>query len=280
MEKRVALVTGANAGMGKATAIALARRGMHVVMLCRDQARGEAALCEIRRASGSEEVTLMLCDLGDMAQVRRFSAAFHAAYARLDVLINNAGVICLGRQETKDGLELQFGVNHIGHFLLTNLLLDRMGPGARIVVVGSGAHRVGRIDFDDLAMKRSYSVVAGYSRSKLCNLLFTRALARKLLGAGITVNCVHPGAVATDIAINRRTGFGRTITRVLGWVARTPEQGAATAIHVATSDACAGITGEYFAGGKLARSSRRSKDMRLAEALWAVSLRITGLDGA
>lgn len=277
MEKRIALVTGANAGMGKATAVALAKDGMHVVMLCRDKARGEAALADVQRRSGSSELTLMLCNLGEMASIRQFAAAFRQRFTRLDTLINNAGVICLKREETKDGLELQFGVNHIGHFLLTNLLLDLLTPTARIVVVGSGAHKVGNIDFDNLPLKRGYSVVSGYSRAKLCNLLFTRELARRLGPDGPTVNCVHPGAVATSIAINRKTGFGQTITKVLGWLVQTPEQGAATAIYVATSSECAHITGEYFYKCKPARSSKRSKDMALAAQLWEASARITGL---
>lgn len=278
MEKRIALITGANAGMGKATAVALAKDGMHVVMLCRDKVRGEAALADVKQRSGSDTITLMLCDLGEMASIREFSVAFHERFTRLDRLVNNAGVICLKREETKDGLELQFGVNHIGHFLLTNLLLDLLTPSSRIVVVGSGAHKVGRIDFDNLELKRSYSVVSGYSRSKLCNLLFVRELARRLGPDGATVNCVHPGAVATSIAINRKTGFGKTITKVLGWLVQTPEQGAATAIYVATSDECAHITGEYFYKCKLARSSKRSKDMALARQLWDVSVKITGLE--
>lgn len=277
MNKKVALVTGANAGMGRATAAALAGKGMHVVMLCRDQARGEAALAAVKAQSGSDDVVLMLCDLADMASIRSFCDAFHAQYSRLDVLVNNAGVMCLRRQETTDGLERHFGINHIGHFLLTNLLLDTLTPAARIVVVGSSAHKIGRIDFDDLAMQKGYSIASGYSRSKLCNMLFTRELARRLSGTGITVNCVHPGAVASSIAINRRTGFGGTITRALGWLVQSPEEGAQTAIYVATSDACAGITGKYFAKCKPARASKASMDEALAKRLWDVSMEITGL---
>lgn len=274
MEQRVALVTGANAGMGKATAMAFARMGMHVVMLCRNQARGEAAVAEVIAEGGNPKITLMLCDLGELASIRRFCVEFRERFDHLDILVANAGMMCLHRQETKDGLEMQFGVNHIGHFLLVTSLLDLMRPASRVVVVGSIAHWVGRLDFDNLPLTKGYSIVSGYSRAKLCNLLFTRELARRLQGSGITVNCAHPGAVATSIVINRRTGFGRTITRVLGWIARTPEQGAKTAIYLATNEACKGVTGQYYANCKPARSSKRSKDEQLARKLWEVSERI------
>lgn len=277
---RTALITGANTGMGKATAIALARAGMRVVMLCRSQARGERARADIMAEGGGAQVDLMLCDLGEMAQIRAFCAQFRQRYDQLDVLVCNAGVLCMRREETADGLEMHFGINHISHYLLANLLLDLMPPASRIVVVGSVAHYVGRINFDDLGMRKGYNVIAGYGRAKLCNLLFTRALARRLEGAGITVNCAHPGAVATSIVINRKTGFGKTLTKALGWIARTPAQGAATAIYLASDPACEGVTGGYFARCKPARSSKRSKDMALAERLWAVSAQITGLDEA
>ncbi len=280
MQKKTALVTGANTGMGKETAIALAKAGMRVVMLCRDRARGEAALLDVQRQSGGGDVALMLCDLGEMASIRRFCGAFHETCDRLDVLVNNAGVLYLRRQETKDGLEAHFGVNHIGHFLLTNLLLDLMPPFARVVTITSSAHKVGRIDFDNLDLKKGYSVVSGYSRSKLCAVLFTKELARRLSGTGITANCVHPGMVASSIAINRRTGFGKTITRVLGWLVQTPAEGAATAVHVATSEACEGVTGEYFTKCRIARASKRSLDAALAARLWDVSAEIAEVTSA
>ncbi len=198
MNNKIALVTGANSGMGKATVAALADKGFHVVMLCRSAQRGQAAYNDL--VQGSRSLDLMLCDLGRMASIRAFADAFAAKYDHLDVLVNSAGVITLDRRETVDGLELQFGVNHIGHFLLTLLLLKLLSkaPGARIVMVGSGAHNVGRIHFDDINLTK-YNVVRSYAQSKLANLLFTRELAKRLqaFGGRMTINTAHPGAVGT-----------------------------------------------------------------------------------
>ena len=279
--KKTALITGANAGMGKAAATALAKAGMSVVMLCRSSSRGEKALQEVKMQSGSQDVSLMLCDLSDMADIQRFCAAFKEKYPVLDVLVNNAGVLSFERQQTKDGLELHFGICHVGHFLLTMSLLSCMRPSSRIVMVGSVAHKVGRIDFNDLGMKAGYSVARAYSRAKLCNLLFTKELARRLAGTGITVNCVHPGAVVTSIGAKRGNGKdGNTTLRklagkLLGFMVRTPEKGAATAIYVATSEACQGITGAYFANCKVAKPAKRAEDSRLAQRLWAVTEELT-----
>lgn len=277
-KQKIALVTGANSGMGKATAIALAKMDIHVVMLCRSAERSQAALDDVKAATSGGNVTLMLCDLGSMADIQRFGEAFKTRFDHLDILVNNAGVITLDRRETKDGLELQFGVNHIGHFLLTTSLLDLMknAENARIVVVGSGAHKIGKIDFNNVPLKKSYSVFSAYGRAKLCNLLFTKELARKLRGINVTVNCVHPGAVATNMGVDRDTGFGKTVMKVLRPFFQTPEQGAATAIYAATSDACAGISGEYFYKCKIQESSKRSNDENLAQQLWELSENIVG----
>ena len=279
--KKTALVTGANAGMGKATAIALAKLGMEVVMLCRNPLRGETALQEVKTKSGSGDVSLMLCDLSDMADIQRFCNAFHELHPSLDVLVNNAGVLSFERQETKDGLELHFGICHVGHFLLTTSLLSCMGKSSRIIMVGSVAHKAGRIDFDDLAMKAGYSVARAYSRAKLCNLLFTKELARRLHGTGITVNCVHPGAVVTSIGARRgngkdgNTALRRVAGRMLGFFVRTPEKGAATAVYVASSSDCENITGAYFANCKIAKPARRAQDLQLAQKLWGVTEELT-----
>lgn len=275
--KKLALVTGANSGLGKASATELARRGYHVVMLCRDEMRGQAAWQEIRERSRGE-VTLMLADLGDLASIARYCEEFKSRFERLDILVNCAGVITLDRRETRDGLELQFGVNHIGHYLLTRNLLPviKRTPEARIVVVSSGAHKMGKIDFDNLDLKRGYSVFRAYGRSKLCNVLFTKELARRLEGSGVIVNCMHPGAVATNIGVDRDTGFGKTVMRMLRPFFLTPEQASETVLYLACDEEVRNISGEYFYRRKPARISRLAADAALARKLWDVSEEIVG----
>lgn len=274
----VVVITGANSGMGKATSIELARTGATVIMVCRDKKRGEAALKEVQNESGNHSVKLMICDLGSLKSIRAFCTEFKENYQRLDVLINNAGVILPGRHETTDGYELQFGVNHLGHFLLTNLLLDRIiaSAPARIINVSSGAHKVGKIHFEDVNLKKNYQLWRAYGQSKLANILFTYKLAEKLKGTGVTVNCLHPGAVATNMGINRKTGFGTLITRILKPFFQTAEQGAATSIYLATSKEVEGITGKYFYRKKPISSSKRSYDKDLADRLWTLSEEMTG----
>ncbi|GGM29920.1 short-chain dehydrogenase [Paraliobacillus quinghaiensis] len=276
----VVIITGANSGMGKATAIELAKTGAHIVMVCRNQTRGEAALKEVREKTGNEQVTLMLCDLGSQESIRSFCATFKEKYQRLDVLINNAGVILPGRHETTDGFELQFGVNHLGHFLLTNLLLDLMTSStpARIIVVSSGAHKIGKIHFDDINLTKNYTLWRAYAQSKLANILFTYELARRLEGTGITVNCLHPGAVATSMGINRESGFGTFITRLLKPFFQTPEKGAETIVFLATSSDVSEVSGKYFYQKEEIRSSNRSHDEKLAKNLWIKSEEWTGIN--
>lgn len=278
MKGRTVLVTGANSGMGKATVASLADMGAKVIMLCRSETRGKQALDEVMQESG-RDVSLMLCDLGSMDSIRDFVVRFRLEYDRLDVLINNAGVITPDRRETKDGLELQFGVNHIGHFMLTLLLLSllKKSDDGRIVVVGSGAHKAGRIHFDDLNLKR-YNVVRSYGQSKLANLLFTRELDRRLKARGIpiTVNCVHPGAVATQMGVDRNTGFGKTMVGILKPFFLTPEVGAKTAVFLASKDAD-GVSGQYFYKCTVAKSSKRSLDMEAAKKLFDMSEEICGV---
>lgn len=271
---KIALITGANSGMGKASTAILADMGFHVVMLCRDQARGRAAYEEITGVAG-RKVDLMLCDLGSMASIRSFVSSFRERFDKLDVLINNAGVITLDRRETMDGLELQFGVNHIGHFLLTTLLLDLLerSESGRIVIYSSGAHKMGRVHFDDINLQRRYNVIRSYGQSKLANLYFTRELALRLRdrGSRVTVNACHPGAVATQMGVDRDTGFGRSLVKMLKPLFQTPERGCRTAVYLATSEEVANVSGEYFFKCKIARTSRRSKDMEAAGRLFDLS---------
>ncbi len=265
-----ALVTGANSGMGLATVKALAEAGAHVIMLCRSSERGKEALNKLK-AQGDYSFDLILCDLGDYSSIRAFAAEVKRKYDHLDILVNNAGFIALDRQETKEGMERQFGINHLGHFLLTMELLDIMGEGSRIVNVASGAHKVGKIHFEDINLRKGFNVVKAYSQSKLANVLFTKELARRLKDRGITVNCCHPGAVATNMGVDRTTGFGKTITGMLKPFFLTPEEGAKTAIFLATDESVKDITGEYFYRCRNAKTSKRAEDENLAKELFEYS---------
>ncbi|MBP5775575.1 MAG: SDR family oxidoreductase [Clostridiales bacterium] len=270
MQGKTAIVTGANSGMGMATVRALSDMGARVIMLCRSEKRGREAL-ERLNSKKPRDLDLILCDLGDYGSIRTFVSKVKESYDHIDILVNNAGFISLDRQETKEGLERQFGINHIGHFLLTTSLLDLMGEGSRIVVVASGAHKTGKIHFDDINLHKGFNVFKAYSQSKLANVLFTRELARRVKDKGITVNCCHPGAVATNIGIDRETGFGKTVTGLLKPFFQTPEHGAKTAVFLATDDSVADVSGEYFYRCKIAKSSKRSKDMELAKELFELS---------
>ena len=272
---KVALVTGGNSGMGRATVAELADLGYEVYMLCRSKERGELALNELMKENSKRNISLMLCDLGSMKNIRRFSEQWKETGKTVDVLINNAGVISLERRETLDGLEEQFGVNHIGHFLLTLRLLDSMKRGSRIVVVASGAHKVGRIHFNNYNLTHGFNVIKAYSQSKLANILFTRELAQRLFDFGITVNCCHPGAVATSIGINRDTGFGKSVVNLLKPFFITPKEGASTAIFLATSPLVSKVTGKYFYKSKIVKTSKMAKSKAAALRLLHLSETIT-----
>jgi retinol dehydrogenase 14 len=281
MDKKTAVVTGANSGVGKATAAALADKGMHVVMLCRSAERGKAALDELLMQNPQRSLELMLCDLGSQQSIRRFAEAFNRQHDRLDVLVNCAGVVTMDRRETADGFELGLGVNHLGHFLLTMLLLKVLSRAdkGRIVVVASGAHNAGRIHYEDLQLKKGYTVVRSYSQSKLANMLFTRELARRLAekGSGITVNATCPGPVGSQMGVDRDTGFGKTIMRLLGHVFPTPEEGAETPVFLASDPDVEHTSGEYYRKCRKWPSSKRSRDMDSAKKLWDISEALCGI---
>lgn len=273
--KKIAIVTGANSGMGKATVAALADQGYRVIMLCRNKERGEEALADLL-GSKKRVIQLMLCDLGDMDNIRSCADKIKMQYPKVDVLVNNAGVISLNKRWTTDGLEEQFGVNHIGHFLLTLRLLDLMKAGSRIVNVSSGAHKVGKIHFDDYNLNKGFNAIKAYSQSKLANILFTRELSQRLKSRGIMVNCCHPGMVGTSIAIDRNTGFGSKITVALKKVALSPEEGAQTAIYLATNPEVSKVTGKYYYKCKKAKTCKAAKSRALAKRLFELSEKITG----
>lgn len=275
--RQIALVTGATSGIGKATAEALARQGMTVVLVARDAEKGSAVLEEIRSKSGNPNVDVLLADLSSQAAIRQLAEEFRGKYGKLHVLVNNAGGVFGSRKLTVDGLEYTFAFNHLAYFLLTNLLLDTLKASApaRIVNVSSGAQGMGKINFADLQGEQQYSAQAAYSQSKLANVLFTYALARRLEGTGVTANVLHPGVV--------RTQFGRVETPLLWRVLfplidpfmLTPEKGAATAIYLATSPEVEGVSGKYFAKQKAVRSHSISYDKDLQERLWEVSAQLT-----
>ena len=270
LKGKTAIVTGANSGMGLATVEALSDKGATVIMLCRSEERGKAAFARLME-NRERSLDLILCDLGDYESIRNCVMRVKEKYTQVDILVNNAGFISLDRQETKEGVERQFGINHLGHFLLTTQLIDMMRPGSRIVVVASGAHKVGKIHFDDINLKKHFNVITAYSQSKLANVLFTREMARRLKKRRISVNCCHPGAVATNIGIDRETGFGKTITGLLKPFFQTPAEGAGTAIYLATSDEVSNITGGYFYRCRIAKSSKRSRSRILAKRLYDLS---------
>jgi NAD(P)-dependent dehydrogenase (short-subunit alcohol dehydrogenase family) len=277
MDGRVCLITGATSGIGKATAMGLANMGAGVVMVGRDRGRGEAALAEIEEGSPNASVDLMLAELSSQEEIHRLADEFKEAYPRLDVLINNAGVIRSKRVTTADGLEMTFAVNHLAHFLLTNLLLDVLKANApsRIINVASGEQRNGTIDFDDLQGEKEYKTAKAYGQSKLANVLFTYELSRRLQGTGVSVNCLHPGAgVRTNLGSGVSGVFAFTV-RALTPLMKSPEKGAETSIYLASSSEVEGLSGGYFVKKAEARSSDASYDERLARRLWEVSADLT-----
>jgi len=278
--KKVAVVTGGNSGMGKATVAALADKGYSVVMAVRSSERGEAARKELLEKKQQRDIRVMQCDLSSMESVRNFTEEFKDNYSSLDVLVNNAGVISLSRRETVDGLEEQFGVNHIGHFLLTLGLISCMKKGSRIINVASGAHKIGKIHFDDYNLTKGFKllyVIRAYGQSKLANILFTRELAERLRDREIMVNCCHPGAVATSIGVDRNTGFGKGITSCLKPFFLTPEEGAMTAVYLATEAMGGMVTGKYFYRNQMAKTSKAAKSRKMARELFQLSENITGV---
>ena len=281
LKGKVIIVTGANAGIGKATARQLADLGATVVLACRSKERGKAALDELSCVDG-RCFDLMRLDLSDLDSVRAFAAAFTEKYGRLDALINNAGILGRHRELTRQGFELTFCVNYLGAFLLTMLLLPLLEKSeqGRIVMMTSVAHGWGDVRFDDLNFSRGYNRFAAYGHSKLCTLLFTRALAEKLRARGsrVTVNAVHPGIVATDIVVNRTNDRFRWVASLMKVLFMTSDEGAKTSVFLACEPALDRVSGEYFYRCKIEPSSEASKNLASANRLYDVSLKLCGLD--
>ncbi len=278
MDGTTCIVTGANSGIGKEIAVGLGARGARVVMVARDADRGEAARAEVVERSGNDRVELLLCDLSSQRQIRELASTLLERCDTINVLVNNAGLTLGDYRLTEDGLETTFAVNHVAPFLLTNLLLERLEASApaRVVTVASDAHRGNVIDFDDVSATGGYSAWRAYGASKLANILFTSELARRLDGSGVTTTCLHPGVV--------RTGFGRSGPwfvrlwfKLAGVVLLTPEQGADTAVWLATSPAVEGASGGYYVKRRLDEPSSAARDPEAATRLWRLSTELTGL---
>jgi len=281
MAGKTVLVTGGTAGIGKATALGLATMGARVAITGREHARTGAAGGGIRAASGGQ-VDVFVADLSSQSEVRRLADEVLQRLSRIDVLVNNAGGYWNTRQVTADGLEHTLAVNHLAPFLLTNLLLDRLkhSAPARVVTVSSRAHAEGRIDFDDLQGERSYSGARAYNQSKLANVLFTYELARKLRATPVTANALHPGVVNTSFGAEDPASVQRLLVPFMRPFMKTPAEGAATPIHLASAPDLERVTGRYFANSKPKKSSQRSYDEATAARLWQVSSDLVGLTAA
>ena len=282
MSGKLCIVTGANSGIGKETALGLAQKGARVVMVCRNAEKGRAALEEIRRESGSSQVDLLIADMSSQASVRALAEQIQRKYPRLDVLVNNAGGASLARTLSADGIEMTLAANHLGAALLTLLLLDLLKASApsRIVNVSSSeAQHPARLDTNDLQFeRRRYSGIAAYRQSKLLMNAFTFELARRLARTGVTANCLHPGAVATNIwSSDTLPLIGKLIIAVVKPFMLNSKQGAAVSLYLAASPEVAQVSGEYFVKSKPAKSNPLSRDPKLMAEVWLCTEKMTGL---
>lgn len=276
MEGKICIITGANSGIGKATAIGLAKMDATIVMMSRNKDRGEEAQKEIIGFTGNKKVDLILCDLSSQESIRKFVSEFKNKYQKLHVLINNAGVMLSKRLISVDGFEMNFGVNYLAPFLLTNLLLDvlKKSTPSRIINVSSAAHKMAKMDFDDLqSEKKKYTLFKIYGASKLALMLFSYELSRRLEGTSVTVNSLHPGVVNTNLGQDQ-SSFSKGFAKLFF---KKPEKGAETSIYLASSQEVEGITGKYFAKKQQKQSSKESYNEDYAKRLWELSTEMTQL---
>ncbi|MBO0936227.1 SDR family oxidoreductase [Fibrella sp. HMF5335] len=275
---RICVITGANSGIGKITAQELAKKGFDIIMLCRNLDKARPVQQEIQAASPAQKIDLIRCDLASQTSVREAAGEVHARVDRIDVLINNAGLLVNKEQYSPEGYELTFATNHLGPFLLTNLLLDllRKGQDARVITVASEGHRLtGTFRLDNLARPNSYSPIFAYDRSKLCNILFAKELSERLLDDGITSNSLHPGAVRTNFA-GDPGGMMNVVFKLASPFLRTPEEGADTSVWLASSPDVEHVTGLYFADRKPKTPSEEAQNGFYAKKLWAMSEEMVG----
>ncbi|XP_057714802.1 retinol dehydrogenase 12 isoform X1 [Corythoichthys intestinalis] len=277
LDGKTVLITGANTGIGKETALDLATRGAHVVMACRDVSKGEEAAASIRAAYPETQVEVRELDLADTCSIRSFAQQFLRDFNQLHILINNAGVMMCPYTKTNDGFEMHIGVNHLGHFLLTSLLvglLKRSAP-ARIVVVSSLAHNFGWIRFHDLHSQGSYNSGLAYCQSKLANVLFARELARRLKGSNVTVNSLHPGTVNSDLT--RHSTLMMIFFNVLSVFLKTPREGAQTSVYCAVAEELHSISGKHFSDCAPAFVAPQGRSEETARRLWDASCELLGI---
>ena len=273
---KICLITGANSGIGYATAMGLAKLNANVVLVCRNKERGEPAQKEIIEKTGNKHVDLLLCDLSSLDSIRKLVAEFKTKYQNLHVLINNAGVMLSKRELSVDGFEMNFAVNHLAPFLLTNLLLDILKKSApsRIINVASAAHKFGTIDFKDLQSEnKKHRFMGLYGDSKLTLMLTSYELSRRLEGTGVTLNTIHPGVVNTNLAVDRSKPKKGIVRRFF----KSPEKAAETSIYLASTPEVEGVTGKYFINKQEQKSSEDSYNDEYAKKLWDISMEMTGL---
>lgn len=276
---KTCLVTGANSGIGFFTALGLAKLGAEVVMVSRDGVKGQAAAEAVHAETGNEKISLLVADFSSFKAVRRLAGDFMAKHKNLHVHVNNAGAINGRRIMTPDGYETTFQVNHLSPFLLTNLLLPviKQSAPARIVNVASMAHYMGHMDFEDLMGQKKYNDMKAYAQSKLANVLFTKHLAELIEGSGVVTNSLHPGVVHTGFSKDG-SPLAHFFYKTFGFLMDTPEKGARTSMHVAVSKETAVVSGRYFSECREKTPSAEARNAEIAEKLWDISLKLTGLD--
>src|SRR3989442_5703543 len=279
MQGKVVVITGATSGIGQVAAERLAGMGARMVLVARDKGRGEAALARLRERAPGAAHSIHYADLSRLAEMKRVAAEIAAAEPRIDVLVNNAGALFGSRHVTKDGLELTFALNHMAYFVLTHGLRERLlaSAPARVVNTASNAHQRASLDFDDLQSANGYSGFKAYGRSKLANILFTRELARRLSGAGVTANCLHPGFVATRFG-DQTGGLLSYVVRIAKIFAISSEEGAETLVYLASAPEVANVSGAYFYQCRPATPTREALDDAAAQRLWLETAKLAGLE--
>ncbi|XP_038637962.1 retinol dehydrogenase 11-like [Scyliorhinus canicula] len=283
LDGKTVIITGANSGIGRETALELAKRGARVIMACRDLEKTELVADQLRACMCNDNIVVYKLDLASLESIHCFAKEVAENETRIDILINNAGAPIGPREVTEDGFELQIGVNHFGHFLLTILLLEQLKTSApsRIINISSRAHRIGKIRFNDINMKDCYDPLVAYCQSKLANILFTRELAQRLQGTGVTVNAVNPGIIWTPMLKNmmcHQACWVRVLTAPFYFFIKAPKQGAQTTIHCAVAPELETVTGQYFSDCEVSEVAYYAQDECTAKSLWDLSFEMVHLE--